>query len=270
MAIGYVMPLDGQAALVNPIFADFIPGAGEIYSREGYDLLVSMVSDAAEAAYRPMAAPPQGGRGDMMARPSTIPVALLQDDLGLPFLAHGRTTGKTAAIAGSTSTSSAPSAARRSCCSTSGTGGSRCSTGRKRGFRPLPPRGLEEALAARGIAPNPARMPAPTEMMGIGGIARRCDAGVRVDPPTAFVASAMTRRSACSARAGSGACPRGATSRWSAMTTHLASSERRPPTHRSSPRRARQSGPPDDARRDAAEDDATRDRPSPPGVWDRH
>jgi len=35
MTIGHVLPLSGKQELVNPIFGDFIVGAGEVYAREG-------------------------------------------------------------------------------------------------------------------------------------------------------------------------------------------------------------------------------------------
>lgn len=92
MSIGHVMPLNGREELVNPIFADFITGAGEVYAREGYDLLLSMVPEqGAEAAYRQMAA--NASVDAVMVQAPTLDdprVALLQE-LGLPFLVHGRT-----------------------------------------------------------------------------------------------------------------------------------------------------------------------------------
>ncbi len=92
MAIGHVIPLDGREELVNPIFADFIAGAGEIYSRAGYDLLLSMTTtNGAEAAYRHMASNASVD-GVMVQAPMLVDsrIPLLQD-LGLPFVVHGRT-----------------------------------------------------------------------------------------------------------------------------------------------------------------------------------
>ena len=49
MTIGHVIPLSGRTEMVNPIFADFLAGAGEVYAREGYDMLLSVVgADGAE------------------------------------------------------------------------------------------------------------------------------------------------------------------------------------------------------------------------------
>ncbi len=46
MAFGHVIPLSDQREIVNPVFADFIAGAGEVYSQHGFDLVLSMVSDS--------------------------------------------------------------------------------------------------------------------------------------------------------------------------------------------------------------------------------
>ena len=48
LAIGHVIPLATRHEIMNPIFADFIAGAGEIYSRNGYDMLLSVVPDEDE------------------------------------------------------------------------------------------------------------------------------------------------------------------------------------------------------------------------------
>ncbi len=91
MAVGHVMPMVRRSEMVNPIFADFIAGAGEVYAREGYDLLLSIVPvDDTEDAYRQMAA--NASVDGVIVQAPTMDdtrVPLLQD-LGLPFLVHGR------------------------------------------------------------------------------------------------------------------------------------------------------------------------------------
>jgi len=53
MAIGHVIPISTRHEIVNPIFADFIAGAGEVYARAGYDMLLTIAPDDDEArAYR--------------------------------------------------------------------------------------------------------------------------------------------------------------------------------------------------------------------------
>ncbi|WP_339112729.1 LacI family DNA-binding transcriptional regulator [Thioclava sp. GXIMD2076] len=91
MAIGHILPMAPSHDLVNPIFADFIAGAGEIYALRGYDLIMTLVKEGDEdAAYRAMAAKRNvdgvilHGARDLDLRPD------LCRELGLPFVIHGR------------------------------------------------------------------------------------------------------------------------------------------------------------------------------------
>lgn len=94
-AIGHVIPISTSHEMVNPVFGDFIAGAGETYSRAGYEMLISVVEDSkAEDAYRALKR--KGSvDGVILHGPemndSRIP--LLQD-LGLPFAVHGRASGR--------------------------------------------------------------------------------------------------------------------------------------------------------------------------------
>ncbi|MEM9318478.1 MAG: substrate-binding domain-containing protein [Pseudomonadota bacterium] len=91
MAVGHVIPLSDQHQMVNPIFADFLAGAGEVCARVGYDLVLSVVAETeVEAAYRKMAS--NGSVDGLMVhgpRTEDPRIALLQS-LGLPFIVHGR------------------------------------------------------------------------------------------------------------------------------------------------------------------------------------
>jgi len=92
MSIGHVIPLVGKTEMVNPIFSDFLAGAGEVYAREGYDMLLSVVGNGAEeAAYRQMAANASVD-GIMIQNPTVDDsrIALMRE-IGIPFLVHGRT-----------------------------------------------------------------------------------------------------------------------------------------------------------------------------------
>ncbi|MBY6200438.1 substrate-binding domain-containing protein [Maritalea mobilis] len=92
MTIGHVVPLTGREETVNPIFADFLAGAGEIYAREGYDLLLSMVgAEETATTYRNLAATGSVD-GVMVQSPRIVDdrIPLLQE-LKIPFLVHGRT-----------------------------------------------------------------------------------------------------------------------------------------------------------------------------------
>lgn len=91
MAIGHVIPVSRQHELVNPIFADFMSGAGEAYSHAGYEMMISLVADDAEArAYRDIAL--RGNidglilHGPRMEDPRIAMLAKLR----LPFVVHGR------------------------------------------------------------------------------------------------------------------------------------------------------------------------------------
>ena len=91
MTIGHVIPLSDQHQMVNPIFSDFLAGAGETYAREGYDLLLSIVPPGeVDAAYHKLAR--NGSVDGLMLQGPRIEdprIATLQE-IGLPFLVHGR------------------------------------------------------------------------------------------------------------------------------------------------------------------------------------
>ncbi|TKD17382.1 LacI family DNA-binding transcriptional regulator [Rhodobacter capsulatus] len=94
MAIGHVIPISTQHEIVNPVFADFIAGAGEVYARAGYDMALTLVPDAdQERAYREIRS--KGNVDGIILhgpRAGDARIALLQD-LGLPFVVHGRASG---------------------------------------------------------------------------------------------------------------------------------------------------------------------------------
>lgn len=93
-AIGHVIPISSRHEIVNPIFGDFIAGAGEVYSRLGYDMILTIVEDDdQERAYREIRS--KGNvDGVIVHGPAEddrrIP---LLTELGLPFVVHGRATG---------------------------------------------------------------------------------------------------------------------------------------------------------------------------------
>ncbi|SDX43931.1 LacI family DNA-binding transcriptional regulator [Roseicitreum antarcticum] len=93
-AIGHVIPLTSKHEIVNPVFADFIAGAGETYSRAGYEMVLTVVNDEDEAqAYRDLQA-----RGTVdgvivhAPRMNDMRIPLLTE-LGMPFVVHGRASG---------------------------------------------------------------------------------------------------------------------------------------------------------------------------------
>ncbi len=94
MAVGHVIPVAAQHEIVNPVFADFIAGAGETYSRNGYDMLLSVVPDENEdRAYRELQS--RGAvDGVILHAPkmNDARIALLAE-MEIPFVVHGRATG---------------------------------------------------------------------------------------------------------------------------------------------------------------------------------
>ncbi len=93
MTIGHVLPVSKKHEMVNPIFADFIAGAGEIYSDNGFDLLLSVVDDdSEEASYRKLVS--RGAVDGIIVHGPKVNdsrIALLRE-LGVPFVVHGRST----------------------------------------------------------------------------------------------------------------------------------------------------------------------------------
>lgn len=91
MAIGHLLPMSKEHEMVNPIFSDFVAGAGHKYSEEGYDLLLTVVRDEDEAdAYRDLAT--RGAVDGVVVHGPKVddPRIKLLNDLGLPYVVHGR------------------------------------------------------------------------------------------------------------------------------------------------------------------------------------
>ncbi|MFO6463339.1 substrate-binding domain-containing protein [Jannaschia sp. KMU-145] len=91
MAVGHVIATSHSHEMVNPVFSDFVAGAGEVYAARGYDMVMSVVADGQEvAAYRNMA---ETGSVDGIIvhgpRRGDVRIDVLRD-LGLPFVVHGR------------------------------------------------------------------------------------------------------------------------------------------------------------------------------------
>lgn len=191
MAIGHVIPLDGREELVNPIFADFIAGAGEVYSREGYDLLLSMVSThGAEAAYRHMASNASVDAVMVQAPLLDDPRINLLQELGLPFIVHGRTADAQGYSwmdianmrAFQRATDLLLDLGHRRIALLNGQETLDFARRRRKGF--------EQALAARDVTPNPVwmRSEVMTEQYGYRAAREMLDA---TPAPTAFIVSSI-------------------------------------------------------------------------------
>lgn len=91
MAIGHIIPISTKHEIVNPVFADFIAGAGEAYSRKSYDMLLSVVQDADEdRIYREFSAKGAVDGIIVHAPRAGDPRIRLLREIGLPFVVHGR------------------------------------------------------------------------------------------------------------------------------------------------------------------------------------
>ncbi len=90
-AIGHVIPLSTKHEMVNPIFGDFIAGAGETYARAGYEMTLSIVDDRDEPQIYRNLKSRRSVDGVVIHGPnmndSRIP---LLHEIGLPFVVHGR------------------------------------------------------------------------------------------------------------------------------------------------------------------------------------
>lgn len=96
MAVGHVIPVETQHEIVNPIFADFIAGAGETYSKAGYDLILSIVPDGNEArVYNEMKS--RGNVDGVIVHSPKQDDSRIQllHDIQMPFVVHGRATAAT-------------------------------------------------------------------------------------------------------------------------------------------------------------------------------
>ena len=88
--IGHVLPVS-EHRMINPHFADFLAGAGEVYAAAGYDLLLRMAhADEEEEIYRDFVSRRRVD-GVVVHGPKMIePRIDLLKSIGLPFVVHGR------------------------------------------------------------------------------------------------------------------------------------------------------------------------------------
>ncbi|MDO9638697.1 MAG: substrate-binding domain-containing protein [Pseudotabrizicola sp.] len=192
MAVGHVIPVATRHEIVNPVFADFIAGAGETYSRNDYDMVLSVVpDDQEEAAYRGMKSKGNVDGVIVHAPKLNDPRIALLHDIGLPFVVHGRATGAT--LPYSWLDVNNRRAFQRAAEFLLDLGHTRIALVNGLEFMDFAIRrrsGYEGALIARGITPDPALM-SSDEMTEIAGhrAARRMLA--LPDRPTAFMVASM-------------------------------------------------------------------------------
>ncbi len=192
LAIGHVIPLATRHEIMNPIFADFIAGAGETYSRNGYDMLLSVVPDESEEqAYRDLKSRGSADGVILHAPRMNDPRIPLMHEIGIPFVVHGRATNTTDPY--SWVDVNNRRAFQRATEFLLDLGHTRIGLVNGLEFMDFAIRrrtGYAEALASRGMALDPALM-SSDEMTEISGF-RAASAMLDLpDPPTAFLVASM-------------------------------------------------------------------------------
>lgn len=192
MAVGHVIPIATRHEIVNPVFADFIAGAGEIYSRNDYDMVLSVVPDDQEGAtYRALRA--KGNVDGVIVHSPRMDDARipLLHGIGLPFVVHGRASGCTLPYpwidvnnrrAFQRATEFLLDLGHRRIALVNGLEFMDFAMRRRKGYA--------DALSERGIEADPALMSSEEMTEGSGyRIGKRMLA--QTSPPTAFLASSM-------------------------------------------------------------------------------
>lgn len=92
LTIGHVISTTNQNEMVNPVFGDFVAGVGEVYSANGYKMMLSVVPPHEDEyqVYRELKA--QSTVDAVVVQSPSINdgrIAFLKE-LGLPFIVHGR------------------------------------------------------------------------------------------------------------------------------------------------------------------------------------
>ena len=192
MAIGHVIPVSTKHEMVNPVFGDFIAGAGESYSAAGYDMMLSLVSDLdEERAYRELWSK-RNVDGIIVHGPKMKDrrIAFLKE-IGLPFVVHGRASDVRTDYswldvnnrrAFQRATDFLLDLGHRRIGLVNGLEDMDFAYRRRMGY--------SDALLARGVTPDPGLMRSD-EMTEIYGYVSAREMLARPDPPTAFLASSM-------------------------------------------------------------------------------
>lgn len=191
-AIGHVLPVSTKHEMVNPVFADFIAGAGETYVEAGYEMMLSLVEDTREEElYRSIHA--RGSVDGIIVhgpRMNDTRIALL-NELRLPFVVHGRASD--VAESYSWIDTNNARAFERATNMLLDLGHRRIALINGLEFMDFAFRrrdGFATALAARGLTPDPAMM-RTGEMTEAYGFNSACEMLNLPEPPTAFLSASM-------------------------------------------------------------------------------
>lgn len=191
-AVGHVIPIATRHEIMNPIFADFIAGAGETYTRNGYDMILSVVPDNdEERAYRDLRA--RGSVDGIIVHSPRLhdPRIPLLIGIGLPFVVHGRSSGTTLPYAWVDVNNR--SAFQRATEFLLDLGHRRIALINGLEYMDFAVRrrtGYADALQARSISPDPALM-FSDEMTEVAGYHAARDMLALPQPPTAFLVASM-------------------------------------------------------------------------------
>ncbi|MEY4697683.1 MAG: hypothetical protein RIT14_2111 [Pseudomonadota bacterium] len=192
LAVGHVIPIATRHEIVNPVFADFISGAGETYSRNGYDMILSVVPDESEEeTYRDLKLRGTVDGVILHAPRMNDPRIALLVEVGLPFVVHGRATG--ADLPYSWVDVNNRRAFQRATEFLLDLGHTRIGLVNGLEFMDFAIRrrtGFTDALAARGLTPDPAHM-ASDEMTEVAGYRAARAMLLLPTPPTAFLVASM-------------------------------------------------------------------------------
>ncbi|NCO21965.1 MAG: LacI family DNA-binding transcriptional regulator [Rhodobacterales bacterium] len=192
LAIGHVIPMATKHEMVNPIFADFIAGAGETYARNGYDMVISVVDDGDEAqVYRNLKA--RGTIDGVILHGPRMndPRIPLLDEIGLPYGVHGRASGINTPYCWLDVNNR--SAFRRATDFLLDLGHRRIALVNGLEFMDFAHRrrgGYEDALRARGVPIDTALMRSD-EMTEVFGYRSAVEMMARPEPPTAYLVASM-------------------------------------------------------------------------------
>lgn len=92
--IGHVISVRDSQEMVNPIFGDFMAGAADTYAKNGYEMMLTRVDEQAEAeTYRTLKARGSVDGVVLHAPRMNDPRLPLLEEIGLPFVVHGRASG---------------------------------------------------------------------------------------------------------------------------------------------------------------------------------
>ncbi|WP_353472168.1 substrate-binding domain-containing protein [Salipiger sp. H15] len=192
MAIGHVIPISTQHQMMNPVFGDFIAGASDEYVKAGYDMTLSMTGDRDEEEnYRRLKA--KGNVDGIIVHGPSMQdgrIPFLRQ-LGLPFVVHGRATDLE--VPYSWVDMNNTHAFQRATDFLLDLGHRRIALINGLEFMDFAHRrrhGFEQALAGRGVAPDPRYMASGemTETYGFEAAARML---ALPDRPTAMITSSV-------------------------------------------------------------------------------